>query len=360
MKNIETPEHETLFAAIAEVLSTARQSAYRSVNNLMVQAYWHVGRLIVEHEQSGKLKAEHGSGLLRRLSERLTTEFGKGYDYSNLRHFRDFYITFSNCDALRRNLGWTHYRILLRVENARARAFYEDEAVRANWSSRALERQIQTFYYERVLKSSDRPGVEAEAAANTLPLNKDPREFIKDPMVLDFLNIPAPHQLYESDLEQLLMDNLQLFMLELGRGFAFVARQQHWTVEGERFRIDLVFYNFLLKCFVLIDLKIGKLSYEDVGQMDMYVNIYEERVRGEDDNPTIGIILCSERNAAVAKYSVLKGSQQLFATKYQLYLPTEAELQAELERERTLAEVLLEKKMTDEEADKQGVDFGAG
>ena len=339
--NNTDPAPDILYLAIREVLDTARQAAYRAVNHVMVQTYWHIGRLIVEHEQQGQAKAEYGKRQLETLAQRLTADFGKGFSISNLWHFRDFFLTFPIPDALRRELTWTHYRLLLRVENPKARAFYEEETMRANWSSRALERQIHSFYYERLLQSPDRSGLEAEAADHASALRQDPRAFIKDPLVLEFLNIPPTHPLYESHLEQLLMDNLQQFLLELGRGFAFVARQQHWQVEGERYRIDLVFYNYLLQCFVLLDLKIGKLSYEDVGQMDMYVNIYEERMRGENDNPTVGIILCSERNAAVAKYSALKDSPQLYASKYQLYLPTEAELRAELERERSFAELLL-------------------
>jgi predicted nuclease of restriction endonuclease-like (RecB) superfamily len=227
----------------------------------------------------------------------------------------------------------------MRIENPLAREFYESETVKNSWSTRALERQIHTFYYERLLASHGSESVQAEAEEKTSPLSMSPRDFVKDPYVLEFLDIKADHHLHESDLEQLIMDNLQAFILELGRGFAFVARQQYIRADNEDFFIDLVFYNYILKCFVLIDLKMGKLTHQDVGQLDMYVRMYEDKFKIEGDNPTIGIILCSEKNEAVVKYSVLSDSQQIFASKYVLYLPTEMDLKEELERERHLAEL---------------------
>lgn len=236
-------------------------------------------------------------------------------------------------------MNWTHYRLLMRVENDSARQFYEDETIKSGWSTRALERQINAHYYERLLASRDRASVEQEAAEKTSALAAlSPRDFVKDPYVLEFLDVSPHPSLYERDLEQLLIKNLQQFLLELGRGFSFVARQQHIPAEGEDFFLDLVFYNFILKCFVLVDLKIGKLTHQDIGQMDMYVRMYNDRFKIEGDNPTIGIILCSEKNEAVVKYSILSDSQQIFASKYVLYLPSEKELKAELERERLIAE----------------------
>ena len=337
-----TPPKPDLYQSIREILVTARGQVQRTVNETMVQAYWHIGRLIVEHEQGGEIRAEYGKQVLQTVAERLSTEFGQGLSAANLRNFRQFYLIFKQdeiCNAMRCNLTWTHYRSLMRVENPDARRWYADEAAREHWSVRALDRQISTLFYERLLSSQDKEGVSAEASsliASQSP--NDPRDFIRDPYVLEFLGAQPGASLYEKDLEQGLLNQLQQFLLELGKGFAFVARQKHLSVEGEDCFIDLVFYNFLLKCFVLIDLKVGKLSHQDVGQMDMYVRIFEEQYRAESDNPTLGLILCSERNAAVAKYSLLADSPQLFASKYRLVLPTEAELQAELERDRALLE----------------------
>jgi predicted nuclease of restriction endonuclease-like (RecB) superfamily len=299
----------------------------------MVQAYWHIGRLIVEDEQQGQQRATYGKQQLQQLSEQLTREFGKGFDASNLRNMRSFYLCFPNRDALRHKLSWTHYRLLIRVENPKARDWYLQEAMNQNWSARALERQIGVLYYERLLASQNRAAVEQEARANTTELRARPEDYLRDPYVLDFLNLPSQTFL-ESELEQGLIDNLQQFLLELGKGFAFVARQQRISTDDQDFYIDLVFYNFKLKCFLLIDLKLGKLTHQDVGQMDSYVRIYDRHKKGEDDNPTIGLILCSKKSETIAKYSVLADNQQLFAAKYLPYLPTEDELRLELERER--------------------------
>lgn len=333
------PDIKGLYDRIRELITAGRQTAYRAVNSAMVQTYWDTGRLIIEEEQQGKARADYGEYLIVALAERLTKEFGRGFTSANLRNFRQFFLLYPNRYALRSDLTWTHYRLLMRVENTDARKFYETESVNAGWSTRALERQINAHYYERLLASRERAPVIAEAETHTAALKSlSPRDFIKDPFVLEFLDAAAHHSLYERDLEQLLIDNLQSFMLELGRGFAFVARQQRLTADDESFYVDLVFYNYLLKCFVLIDLKIGKLAHQDIGQMDMYVRLYNDKYKIENDNPTIGIIICSERNEAVVKYSVLNDSQQLFASKYLLYLPTEAELKTELERERLIAE----------------------
>lgn len=245
-----------------------------------------------------------------------------------------FYQSFPIRDALRHELSWTHYRLLIRVEPERARQWYMNEAASQNWSTRAMERQINTLYYERLLASTDRGAVEQEAQANLSPLEHSPREFVRDPVMLEFLGLPGTGRLLESDLEQALLDNLQGFLLELGKGFAFVARQYRISTESKDFYIDMVFYNFMLKCFVLFDLKTGELTHQDIGQMDMYVRMIDDQKRSADDNPTVGIILCTHKDVSVVRYSVLEGNEQLFASKYKLVLPSEDELRAELERER--------------------------
>ncbi len=342
---------EQLHIQIASVITSGKQTAYRAINSAMVLTYWEIGRLIVEKEQEGKERADYGDYLIISLAKRLTKEFGSGYNERNLRYIRSFFKAFPIRNAVRSELTWTHYRLLMRVENINARQFYEEECIKSNWSTRALERQIHVFYYERMLASRDRKAIEKEAEEKTTPLSISPRDFIKDPYVLEFLDVKPDHKLYESDLEQLIMDNLQQFILELGRGFSFVARQKYIRADDDDFFIDLVFYNYILKCFVLIDLKMGKLEHGDIGQMDMYVRMYEDKFKIEGDNPTIGIILCSEKNEAVVKYSVLNDSQQLFASKYLLYLPSEAELKAELERERLLAELRLKSLSPDKKND---------
>jgi len=320
------------------IIAQARQQALRAVDPIQVRTCWEMGRHIVEFEQGGTERAQYGARLLQRLAERLTAEFGKGFDASNLRYMRLFYQAFPNCDALRHELSWTHYRLLLRVEDKGAREWYMAEAASQNWGTRALERQIGTLYYERLLASRDRQPVREEAAQKIEALDQHPREFVRDPVLLEFLGLPNSGKLLESKLEQALIDNLQAFLLELGKGFAFVARQQRISTESKDFYIDLVFYNYLLKCFVLFDLKSTELTHQDIGQMDMYVRMYDEQRRGPEDNPTVGIILCARKDASVVRYSVLHGNEQLFASKYRLVLPTEEELRVELERERRLLE----------------------
>jgi predicted nuclease of restriction endonuclease-like (RecB) superfamily len=340
MKLVKTIE--ILHAEARHIIESGRKAAYHAVNTSMVKTYWEIGQLIVEEEQQGEERAKYGKFLIRELSKRLTLEFGKGYDERNLFYMKQFYITYPIVNALRSQLTWTHYRLLTKVHNKSARAFYEQEAIKSGWNTRALDRQINAFYYERLSSSLDKTAVENEAIEKVAELGSDVLDFIKNPTVLEFLNLKADHKLYESELEQLLMDNLQEFLLELGRGFSFVARQKYIRADDEDFFIDLVFYNYLLKCFVLIDLKVGRLTHQDIGQMDMYVRMYNDLYKIEGDNPTIGIILCSEKTEAVVKYSVLSESQQLFASKYLLYLPSEAELKAELERERLFADLKLQ------------------
>ena len=324
--------YQGIYTEIKDALLLSRNQAYTAVNSAMVQAYWQIGRIIVEHEQNGSLRAEYGKAVLQGLSERLTEEFGKGFDTRNLRNMRSFYLAFPIRNALRTELTWTHYRALLRVENEDARNWYIEECIRSGWSSRQLERQISTLYYDRLLVSRDKTPVIAEADELTKPLAAE--NFIKDPYVLDFLDLKDYPALRESDLEQALIDKLQEFLLELGRGFCFVARQKLMRFEDEDFYLDLVFYHSILKCHVLIDLKIGKLTHGDVGQMDSYIRMFDALYKSEDDNPTIGIILCSQKNEAIVKYSVLNDAKQVFASKYRLTLPSAEELQREIEAER--------------------------
>jgi predicted nuclease of restriction endonuclease-like (RecB) superfamily len=330
------PQLHTLLRDLGELIRQSRRQALRAIDAIQVRTCWQMGQHIVEFEQGGLERAAYGQRLLQELAKVLTAEFGKGFDASNLRYMRLFYQAFPKCDALRHELSWTHYRTLLRVDSATARDWYMHEAVTQNWSTRALERQIGTLYYERLLSSQDRVAVEQEAEAKLAGLDATPRAFVRDPVVLEFLGLPNAGTLLESDLEQALMTQLQEFLLELGKGFAFVARQQRISTESKDFYLDLVFYNYLLKCFVIFDLKRGELTHQAIGQMDMYVRMYDELKRGPDDNPTVGIILCTQKDASVVRYSVLQGNEQLFASKYKLVLPSEEELRAELDRERSV------------------------
>jgi len=336
----ETPapmgDVSVLIGQLRQLVQTARAQALRAVDVVQVRTCWEIGHHIVEFEQNGKDRAEYGSRLIEKLSETLTEEFGRGFDERNLRHMRAFFLGFPNWNAVRSELSWTHYRTLLRVEDERAREWYMHETATQNWSTRALERQINTLYYERLLASQDREPVRLEAATQIAALPKTPREFVRDPVLLEFLGLPEAGRLLEADLEQALIDKLQSFLLELGKGFAFVARQMRISTETKDFYIDLVFYNYLLKCFVLFDLKTGELTHQDIGQMDMYVRMVDDLKRAPDDNPTVGIILCAAKDHSVVRYSVLHENQQLFASKYKLILPTEDELRAELEKEQRL------------------------
>ncbi|MCO7570168.1 PDDEXK nuclease domain-containing protein [Pseudomonas chlororaphis] len=327
-----------LIDSLGELIRQSRRQALRAVDTLQVQTCWQIGRHIVEFEQGGAERAAYGKRLLPELAKVLSAEFGKGFDATNLRHMRGFFLSFEKCDALRRELSWTHYRLLLRVESQHARQWYMHEAATQGWSTRALERQIGTLYYERLLSSQDRVPVEQEAAIKIQALGKTPREFVRDPVLLEFLGVPNAARLLENDLEQALINQLQAFLLELGKGFAFVARQQRISTESKDFYLDLVFYNYLLKCFVVFDLKRGELSHQDIGQMDMYVRLYDELKRGADDGPTVGIILCTQKDESVVRYSVLHGHEQLFASKYKLVLPSEEQLRDELDRERARIE----------------------
>lgn len=318
---------------IAAIIEQARQQVRATVNSAMVQSYWEIGRLIVEEEQQGASRAAYGKQQLQIFSEALTAQFGKGFDVRNLRNMRQFYLTFPIWNAVRTELSWTHYRHLLRIENEHARQWYLNEAVSQNWSARALDRQISVLYYERLLSSQDKNTVAAEAAQKTQAAAESIRDYLRDPYILDFLNLQEKSY-QETDLENAIIGHLQQFLLELGKGFAFVERQQRIRFDDEDFYIDLVFYNFKLKCFLLIDLKLGRLKHQDIGQMDTYIRLYDEKCKGADDNPTIGLVLCSEKSEAVVRYSVLSEQKQLFAAKYLPHLPSEEELKQLLEWER--------------------------
>jgi predicted nuclease of restriction endonuclease-like (RecB) superfamily len=286
----------SFYENIKRILQTARDSAYRQVNFIMVEAYWNVGKQIVEEEQNGEDRARYGVYLIKELSAKLTNDFGKGFTQQNLRNMRQFYKTFPIRSTLCSELSWSHYRLLIRIKNEKARAWYMQEAVKSHWSVRALERQIGTHYYERILSSRDKQPIKDEAEEKTKDLKVVPKDIIKDPYVLEFLELKDNASFRESELETALIDKIQEFLLELGRGFAFVARQKLIKTELSTFYIDLVFYNYILKCFVLIDLKRGKLTHQDIGQMDMYINMFDDLEKSKEDNPTIGIILCADKD----------------------------------------------------------------
>ena len=332
MPNIEISKN-SFYDSVKEILQTAKDSAYRQVNFIMVEAYWNVGKQIVQEEQSGEDRAKYGSYLIKELSKKLTNDFGKGFTPTNLKMMRQFYNIFPNSHTLCDQLSWSHYRLLIRIQNEKAREWYEEEAVKAHWSVRALERQIGSHYYERILSSKEKQLLKDEAEEKTKDLKLVPKDIIKDPYVLEFLELKDNRIFRESELESALIEKIQEFLLELGRGFAFVARQKLIKTELSTFYIDLVFYNYILKCFVIIDLKRGKLTHQDIGQMDMYINMFDDLEKAKEDNPTIGIILCTDKDNTIVKYSSMKDKDNLFVSKYQLYLPTEEELKAEIERD---------------------------
>jgi predicted nuclease of restriction endonuclease-like (RecB) superfamily len=328
----------TLVAEIQAILSAARSKAVTAVNFAMVEAYWQMGKRIVEEEQSGAAKAQYGEGMMEMLSKALIKEFGKGFSVANLKNFRQFYLTFPTEAiryALRSELTWTHYRLIMRVENPQARQYYITECANQNWSTRTLERNLSTLYYERLLSSKQIPATPpAQPPSSAQAVQLSTQDFIKDPYVFEFLNIPQPHSANEQTLERALINHLQHFLLELGKGFSFVGRQFRISTETSHFFIELVFYNYILKCFVLFDLKTTKLQHQDIGQMDMYIRMFDALKKRPDDNPTIGIILCADKDETMVKYSMLNGNEQMFASQYRLYLPTEAELKQLLESDR--------------------------
>ena len=325
---------------VKEILKNARQKAYTAVNSAMVEAYWKIGRRIVEEEQSGRERAEYGKEILQNLSKELTEEFGKGYSYRTLREIRQFYLMFSDFEKWRTvsaKLTWSHFQKVLRVSDEKARIFYLTEAAENVWSVRTLDRNISTLYYNRIVASIDKKIVENEMKEKTKKLQAE--EFIKNPVVLEFLDLPTNMSYTENELEKALTDDIQKFMMELGKGFAFVERQQHIRTENSDFYIDLVFYNYILKCFVIVELKTGKLTHQDIGQLDMYVRMYDDLKKQENDNPTIGLLLCTDTDRTIIKYSVLNDNKNLFASKYINYLPSEEELINEIERQKVLFKI---------------------
>jgi len=330
---------------VKNILSNAKHKIYSTAHFIMVDAYWLIGKRIIEQEQKGKERAEYGKYLLKRLASELTIEFDKGLDERELRRIRQFYSVFPIRDALRPELTWSHYRSLIRVLNPKARAYYLNEAANQFWKTRTLDRNISTQYFERLALSQIKEPVINEMLEKTQEFQENKYEFIKNPYLLEFIGIPKDVGYLETDLENALITHIQQFLLELGKGYAFVARQKMIRTETNEYFIDLVFYNFILNCFVLIDLKTTKITHQDVGQMDMYVKMFDDLQKAKTDNPTLGIILCSETDVDIAKYSILKGNEQLFASKYKLYLPSEKELAIEIEREK---QILQEKMKNDD------------
>ncbi|MCE9552547.1 MAG: PDDEXK nuclease domain-containing protein [Planctomycetes bacterium] len=389
-KELSQPESDGLFQRVAAILDQARSNVVRSVNTNMVLAYWLIGREIVEEMQGGEDRAEYGKQVLENLSSSLTRSHGKGFSVTNLKYFRLFYQAYpdrlnairhpsgdelddsgklfpvgrdsaigvlpvlSGDDAVQGfspQLSWSHYRALLRVADDDARAFYEREAAESGWSKVQLERQIQSSYYQRIIANRGQAGLDAADRERLRGESTPAESILKSPYVLEFLGLPDSPVLHEDALEQAIIDNLQSFLLELGKGFCFVARQKHIRFDDDDFYIDLVFYNYILKCFLLIDLKIGKLTHRDVGQLDGYVRLFEDQFKVPGDNPTIGLILCSDKSEAVAKYSVLSEGRQIFASKYLQFLPSEQELMLEIERERRLIEGAMEEARDKQESE---------
>lgn len=327
----------SLIADLKQIILKGRSSAYTHASKIMIETYWEIGRRIVVEEQHGTSRAEYGARLLKELARILKNEFGNGFDDRRLRDFRKFYLFFPTKEiwhACVPNLTWMHFRSLLRVPDEHARIWYMNEASNENWSGRMLERNIASQYYYRLLNSPQKAEVVHEMNLLTNPLRRNNLEFIKNPVVAEFLGLENNFNFTESKLEQCIIAHLQKFLMEMGKGYAFVARQQHISTDAGDYFIDLVFYNYILKCFVLIDLKTSQISHQDVGQMDMYVRMYDELKRSPDDNPTLGILLCSETSQDIARYSILHDSSQLFASKYLTYLPTEEQLRAEIESQK--------------------------
>lgn len=326
MKKPKDASIEKLYNNVKIILEEARKNVYQSANSEMVNAYWCIGKMIVKEEQKGSKRAAYGENLLAILSKMLTSDYGKGFDESNLRNMRKFFLVYQKRDAVSPELSWTHYRILMRIKKQDAREFYLQEAVLGNWSTRQLERQLNSHYYDRMLMTQKEKRFLVKKEADSKVEQIEPNHLIKDPYVLEFLNLKSNSTYFENELEQALINKLQEFMLELGKGFCFVNQQFRISVDTKHFYVDLVFYNYILKCFLLIDLKTGELSHQDIGQMDFYVRYFEDQIKLENDNPTIGLILCSESNQTIIKYSLLNESQHIFASKYKLYLPSEKEL----------------------------------
>lgn len=363
-------EDNMLVNDLRSIVSKARSKAFAAVNYSLVERNWRIGQRIVEQEQNGASRAEYGKHVIEVASAALTEEFGKGFSYTNIANYKRFYLTFSDLQILQtlseefnnpiqqtlpakssvpykedkaksaqselRLLPWSHYERLIRVEDKKAREWYAKEAFEQGWSFRTLNRNINTLYYERLLMSTKKQPVVDEMQDKTKAYQQDKLEYIKSPVVLEFLGLPEDTSLAESKLETAIINNLEKFLMEMGKGYALVARQQHIRTEENDYYIDLVFYNYLIKSFILVDLKVNRITYQDVGQMDMYLQMYDKMKKGPDDNPTIGIILCTETDSDVARYSTLARNDQMFAAKYKLYLPDKEDLRREIERQKEL------------------------
>lgn len=339
--NLQYRKTGDLLADAEQIIETAQNTAYHAVNLVLVRRNWLLGKRIAEELLHGKERAQYGAEVITGLSEALTERYGKGYNKSNLYLFYNFYrlwpeIFHTVCGKSPQMLEWSHYRILIQVSDPAARAWYEREAYTQAWSVRTLQRNVNTLYYERLLMSGNQQPVQEEMQSKTAKDQETKPSFVRNPYVLEFLGVPESASVTENVLESAIISNLRSFLMELGKGYAFVARQYHIHTEKEDYYIDLVFYNYILKCFVLIDLKMNKITHQDVGQMDMYVRMFDELRRVQGDNPTLGIVLCSETDEDIARYSVLKGSEQLFASKYKLFLPSEEELRAEIEAQKEI------------------------
>ncbi len=340
-KDIEYVKTPDLMSDAEHIIDAAQSLSRRVVNVALVRRNWLLGKRIVEEELPSNGNAEYGAKVISGLSKHLTEKYGKGFTRSHLYRYVQFYKAYPEIVATASRqfgnvLSWSHYLVLLRVTNKKARDWYEREAVEQSWSVRTLDRNVSTLYYDRMLMSQNKEPVIAEMEEKTSEYQANRLEFVKNPVIAEFLGVPQDKDYVESDLESAIITNLQKFLMELGKGYAFVARQQHIKTDLDDFYIDLVFYNYILKCFVLIDLKTSKITHQDVGQMDMYVRMYDDLKRGKDDNPTLGIVLCSETSETIAKYSVLHDNKQLFATKYKLCLPSEEELRAEIENQKLM------------------------
>ena len=338
----------SVFEDACNIIETAQKVAYSAVDLTLVHRNWLLGKRIADEELNGESRAEYGAEVIKKLSKDLNAQYGKGYTKTNLYNFYSFYkmypeIFHSKSGKSNVKLSWTHYRVLLQVKDEIAREWYENEALKETWSVKTLQRNISSQYYYRILKTQDKSAVETEMKEFTSKYQTK-LEFIKNPVIDEFLGMKEDTSYLESDLEQCIIDNLQKFLMELGKGYAFVARQQHIHTEKEDYYIDLVFYNYILKCFVLIDLKTKKITHQDIGQMDMYIRMYDDLKRGEGDNPTLGIVLCADTDEDIAKYSILHGNEQLFASKYKLYLPTEEELRSEIETQKEMFSIQVENK----------------
>lgn len=374
-KEIETynQTEQQFIVEIRRIVETARKNAYRAINIMQVVSNWLVGKRIVEQEQEGKVRADYGKHVIELASAALTEEYGSGYSETNIRNMRKFYLTFSTLEIqqtvpaeLRKlveqnqqtasaksagytipvypQLSWSHYERLMRVVDESARLWYLKEAAQQMWAVRTLERNISTQYYERLMLSEEKEPVIREMQEKTHSFQQDKTAYIKNPVVAEFLGLQQYPSLQESTIEEAIITNMQKFLMELGKGYAFVARQQHIRTAENDYYIDLVFYNYILKCFVLVDLKADRLSYQDVGQMDMYLQMFDEMWKQPEDKPTIGIILCADTDGDVVRYSSLSKNEQLYATKYKLYLPTEEELRREIERQKEIYQIQHESK----------------